>query len=56
MNRANWHTRPENMLAAMDMLRSEYGSAERYVLKHCGLSQAQILQIRKNLVVESPPG
>lgn len=45
-------TRPENMLAALRMLRSQYGSAEKYVLDHCGLSTAQVAQIRDNLVVD----
>lgn len=39
------------MLAALEMLRSQYGSAENYVVHHCGLSPAQVAQIRDNLVV-----
>ena len=41
------------MLAALEMLRQEHGSAEEYVLNHCGLSPEDVEQIRKNLIVDS---
>ncbi|KPM39285.1 hypothetical protein AK830_g7267, partial [Neonectria ditissima] len=43
--------RPENMLAALKALRSDYGSVEQYVQTKCGLSLDDIEQIRKNLIV-----
>ncbi|CAM1501578.1 Fc.00g035620.m01.CDS01 [Cosmosporella sp. VM-42] len=45
--------RPENLLAALVMLRQEYGSVEKYVLNHCGLSPDDVAQIRRNLIVNS---
>ncbi|KAF7558514.1 hypothetical protein G7046_g5628 [Stylonectria norvegica] len=44
--------RPENMLAALQMLRQNYGSAEEYVVKQCGISPHGVAQIRRNLVSE----
>lgn len=41
------------MLAALQMLRSEYGSVEDYVQNHCGLSSEAVRQIRENLVVDA---
>ncbi|KAF5017686.1 hypothetical protein F66182_10360 [Fusarium sp. NRRL 66182] len=43
--------KPENMLAALEALREQHGSVEQYVVKNCGLSQDDLEQIRKNLVV-----
>lgn len=43
--------RPESMLAALEALRQDQGSVEQYVLTVCKLSQEDIEQIRKNLIV-----
>ncbi|KAF5657535.1 tyrosin-phosphatase [Fusarium heterosporum] len=43
--------KPENMLAALKTLREQHGSVEQYVVESCGLSQNDLEQIRKNLVV-----
>ncbi|KAF4953369.1 hypothetical protein FSARC_12420 [Fusarium sarcochroum] len=43
--------KPENMLAALEVLRQQHGSVEEYVVKSCGLSQDDLEQIRKNLIV-----
>lgn len=40
----------ENMLAALGMLRDDFGGAEQYIVKQCGLSQAQVEQLKRNLV------
>ncbi|ODA80458.1 hypothetical protein RJ55_03416 [Drechmeria coniospora] len=40
---------PESMLATLDMVRQEYGSAEDYVINQCGLSAQQLAQLRRNL-------
>ncbi|KYK56984.1 hypothetical protein DCS_03991 [Drechmeria coniospora] len=41
--------KPESMLATLDMVRQEYGSAEDYVINQCGLSAQQLAQLRRNL-------
>ncbi|KAF4444506.1 hypothetical protein FALBO_17225, partial [Fusarium albosuccineum] len=44
---------PENMLAALKEFRQQYGSVEKYAVEKCGLSQDDLEQIRKNLIVPS---
>jgi hypothetical protein len=39
------------MLAALEALRQDQGSVEQYVLTKCALSQEDIEQLRKNLIV-----
>ncbi|KAG5926913.1 hypothetical protein E4U42_002824, partial [Claviceps africana] len=48
-------SRPESMLATLQVMREEYGSVEEYVLNQCGLSPRDIEQIRSNFIVEAPP-
>ncbi|CEJ89518.1 hypothetical protein VHEMI05359 [[Torrubiella] hemipterigena] len=43
--------KPENMLAALKMLREEYGSVEDYVVNKCGLTTAEVTQLRENMTV-----
>ncbi|KAH7236346.1 protein-tyrosine phosphatase-like protein [Fusarium tricinctum] len=43
--------KPENMLAALKALREQHDSVEKYVVKSCGLSEDDLEQIRKNLIV-----
>lgn len=43
----------ENMLGALKAMREQHGSVEQYVVEKCGLSQEEVEQIRKNLVVPS---
>lgn len=43
--------RPENMLAALEALRREHGSVEKYVINKCAISPDTIAQLRKNLIV-----
>ncbi|KAL1842817.1 hypothetical protein VTJ49DRAFT_4146 [Mycothermus thermophilus] len=43
--------RKENMLLTLTYLRARYGSAERYVIDHLGLSEESVAQIRRNLLV-----
>ncbi|KAF9778825.1 hypothetical protein IL306_002882 [Fusarium sp. DS 682] len=43
--------KPENMLAALQALREQHGSVEEYVVKNCGLTEEDLEQIRKNLIV-----
>ncbi|KAK0252218.1 hypothetical protein LTS09_012781 [Friedmanniomyces endolithicus] len=40
----------ENMLATLDMIRKEYGSAGEYMKKQCGLSDAEVQRVRKNII------
>lgn len=37
-------------MAALQMIREVYGSAEEYAIKECGLSGEQVAQLRKNLI------
>lgn len=39
------------MLAALKMLREEYGSVEDYVVNKCGLTKAEVAQLRENMTV-----
>ncbi|KAG6044032.1 hypothetical protein E4U33_001587 [Claviceps sp. LM78 group G4] len=48
-------SRPESMLATLQIIREEYGGVEEYVRTHCKLSQDDIEQIRTNFIVEVPP-
>ncbi|KAG6249737.1 hypothetical protein E4U24_002011 [Claviceps purpurea] len=48
-------SRPECMLATLQVIREEYGGVEEYVRTHCKLSQDDIEQIRTNFIVEVPP-
>ncbi|KAK3110285.1 hypothetical protein LTR53_015568 [Teratosphaeriaceae sp. CCFEE 6253] len=38
-----------NMLATLDMIKREHGTAEEYMKKSCGLSDDEIKRLRKNL-------
>lgn len=40
------------MLDTLAMLREKYGSVERYVMEHCGLSAEAVERLRKNLLVD----
>ena len=44
--------RKDAMLATLAMIRATYGSAERYMVEHCGLTPAAVEQIRRNFVVD----
>ncbi|KAK4133480.1 hypothetical protein BT67DRAFT_442922 [Trichocladium antarcticum] len=46
----------ENMLRTLDMLRERYGSVEQYVVGQLGVSQANVEQIRNNLIVDLAEG
>lgn len=46
----------ENMLATLAMMRRNYGSAEEYVTKACGLSKEELEAIKKVMTVESRNG
>lgn len=43
-------SKKENMLASLAMLREEYGAPERYMQERCGLSDAELQQLRTNLL------
>ncbi|KAG8166638.1 hypothetical protein KVR01_002327 [Diaporthe batatas] len=45
-------SRPEAMLGTLALIRREYGGVEAFVKGRCGLSDEEIGQIRRNLVVE----
>lgn len=44
------------MLGTLNMIRERYGSVERYVVEHLGVSQASVEQIRRNLIVDLAEG
>lgn len=46
--------RAENMMSTLKMMREKYGSAEGYMIEKCGLTQEELIHIRKNLVVKEP--
>lgn len=48
-------SKSENMLATIEMIRQEYGSAEAYMKHVVGLSNDQIAQLKKNLQTTEPP-
>ena len=41
------------MLATLALLRKEYGSVESFVRDRCGLTQEEVEQIRRNLIMET---
>ena len=43
-------SRKENMEATVDMIDGEFGGAEKYMKEKCGLSSAEVEQIRSNLL------
>ena len=43
----------ESMLGALEMLRREWGSAERYMRSVCGLGDAELEALRRNLILGS---
>jgi hypothetical protein len=43
--------KPENMLAALRKLREQHSSVEQYLVNYCGLSEDDLEQVRKNLIV-----
>ena len=45
----------ESMLATLAMMREEFGGAEGYVKKLCGLSNEDVERIQKNMVAEGEP-
>ncbi|KAJ7286863.1 protein-tyrosine phosphatase-like protein [Mycena rebaudengoi] len=44
-------SRPQTMLATLNMIREKYGSAEGYVTSHTSLTAEDVLKLRQNLVV-----
>ncbi len=44
------------MLLTLTHLRTHYGSAERYITEHLGLSAAAVSQIRRGLVIDLAEG
>lgn len=42
----------ESMIGTLNMIREKYGGVEDFVRNKCGLSDAEIEQIRSNLVVD----
>ncbi len=46
----------DNMLGTLAMVRERYGSVQRYVVEHLGVSPASIEQLRRNLVVDLAEG
>lgn len=45
-------SRPAAMMGTLALIRREYGGVEEFVRGRCGLSDEEIEQIRKNLIVE----
>lgn len=45
-------SRPEAMLGTLALIRRDYGGVEEFVKGRCGLSDQEIEEIRRNLVVE----
>lgn len=45
-------TRKENMIRTLAMIRENHGSVEKFVIDYCGLTPADIEQIRRNLIVD----
>lgn len=46
-------SKKENMEAALQMIQRDFGSAEKYMREKCELSDQEIDQLRKNLVLSS---
>jgi hypothetical protein len=44
------------MIQTLQFIRQEYGSVEQYVVKHLGMSQKSVEQIRRNLVADLADG
>ena len=43
-------SKKENMLAALEMIEKDFGGIVQYMKKDCGLSDAEVEQIRRNLL------
>lgn len=43
----------ENMLAALEMITKDFGGVENYMKRDCGLTDAEIKQIKTNLLQET---
>ncbi|KAM7201442.1 Protein-tyrosine phosphatase-like protein [Naviculisporaceae sp. PSN 640] len=46
-------SRKENMLETLKMIRTKYGSVEKYVVDHCKVSPETVERLRRNLTVEA---
>lgn len=44
------------MLGTLEFIRERYGSVEKYVVDHIGLSPESVERIRKNLIVDLAEG
>ena len=42
-------SREENMMATVTMIEKDYGSAQRYMMEHCGLTESEVKQLKQNL-------
>ena len=42
-------SKPENMQATIDMIKKDFGSADEYMRKYCGLTEDEVKRIRKNI-------
>lgn len=42
-------SKPENMIATIDMIKKEFGSAHEYMTKRCGLGEDEVERLRKNI-------
>jgi len=43
-------SKKENMLAALEMIEADFGGVVQYMKKNCGLSDAEIERIERNLL------
>ena len=43
-------SKKENMVAAIKMIENDYGGAEQYMRENCELSEAEVEQLKKNLL------
>ena len=48
-------SKAENMRATIDMVRTVYGSAEKYITEVVCLSEEQVMRLRKNLISNEKP-
>ncbi|KAK5113032.1 hypothetical protein LTR85_011054 [Meristemomyces frigidus] len=42
-------SKAENMLATVEMINQEFGGAETYMMKNCGLSEDEVKRLRKSI-------
>jgi hypothetical protein len=47
-------SRPETILAFLELIQSKYGGVEQYLKQHAGFTDGDIAKFRENILIPAP--